>query len=118
MKLQEILMGHDETWVENNVVKMYGFYIVHIGDGILYCGTKKHLKRVDEDNDYVYKLYEYLYDNKGKLFIRFLNNLAYLFLGMFLAATLTYGVCEITIIGLILGIVNVVATHFCMMFDN
>ena len=60
MTLQQVLNTYTQNWIKNSIVKIFNFYIVHIGDGILYCGTKKHLKQVQENNTLVYKLYNYL----------------------------------------------------------
>ena len=68
MTLQEILKDYKAEWVKKDIVKVLKFYFVHVGDGILYFGTKHNLKIVNKCGEYtfMYKIYDTLLDIKRK----------------------------------------------------
>lgn len=113
MTLRKLLQEYNSNWVRSGTVKIGNFYIVHIGDGILYCGTKKHMKQVHENNTFIYKLYE-ISGNKERFVCKLFNKCGYVGVGMFLAAMLEYGITTYTVLGLILGIVLVILAHLSL----
>ena len=51
-------------WVKQDTVKLFNLYIVNIGDGILFFGTKNKMRHVDENNTFMYTIYTILLNIK------------------------------------------------------